>query len=114
MFVSVPPSVRTSPASGQVTARKGGSVTLECKASGNPVPSIRWTRKVSVKNCVIILNFLFGWFGVLEAKYDHVNYTFKIFVSILELLFGFLLSKFHSCIFKVSAWFITKENRIPL
>lgn len=45
-FFSVPPSVRMSPASGQVTARKGGSVTLECKASGNPVPSIRWTRKV--------------------------------------------------------------------
>ncbi|XP_044743694.1 lachesin-like isoform X2 [Chrysoperla carnea] len=43
--IMVPPSVRTSPASGQVTARKGGSVTLECKASGNPVPSIRWTRK---------------------------------------------------------------------
>ncbi|XP_044743903.1 lachesin-like [Chrysoperla carnea] len=43
--IMVPPSVRLSPASGQVTARKGGSVTLECKASGNPVPSIRWTRK---------------------------------------------------------------------
>lgn len=44
---SVPPSVRAVPSSGQITARKGGAVTLECKASGNPVPSIYWTKKVS-------------------------------------------------------------------
>ncbi|XP_039279416.1 limbic system-associated membrane protein isoform X1 [Nilaparvata lugens] len=43
--ILVPPSVRTSPASGQLTARKGGTVTLECKASGNPVPTILWSRK---------------------------------------------------------------------
>ncbi|RZF39683.1 hypothetical protein LSTR_LSTR012309, partial [Laodelphax striatellus] len=40
-----PPSIKTSPPTGQLTARKGGSVTLECKASGNPVPTIIWTRK---------------------------------------------------------------------
>lgn len=33
------------PTSGQLTARKGGAVTLECKASGNPVPTIYWTKK---------------------------------------------------------------------
>jgi len=44
---SVPPSIRMSPPNGQLKARKGGSITLECKASGNPVPSIHWTRKVS-------------------------------------------------------------------
>lgn len=43
--ILVPPSIRTSPASGQIRARKGGSITFECKASGNPVPSISWTRK---------------------------------------------------------------------
>lgn len=43
--ILVPPSIRTSPASGQLTARKGGTITLECKASGNPVPSIQWSRK---------------------------------------------------------------------
>lgn len=53
-FVSVPPSVRAVPTTGQLTARKGGAVTLECKASGNPVPSITWTKKVSVfKKCFI-------------------------------------------------------------
>ncbi|RZF46093.1 hypothetical protein LSTR_LSTR004806 [Laodelphax striatellus] len=43
--ILVPPSIRASPASGQLTARKGGTITLECKASGNPVPSISWSRK---------------------------------------------------------------------
>ncbi|CRK88608.1 CLUMA_CG002357, isoform A [Clunio marinus] len=43
--ILVPPSVRAVPSSGQITARKGGAVTLECKASGNPVPSIYWTKK---------------------------------------------------------------------
>lgn len=66
----VPPSVRAVPQTGQLTARKGGTITLECKASGNPgnytvqfiakfpktnftllflfipVPSIFWTKKV--------------------------------------------------------------------
>ncbi|XP_046382567.1 lachesin-like isoform X2 [Ischnura elegans] len=43
--ILVPPTIRSSPANGQVTVRKGGSITLECKASGNPVPTITWTRK---------------------------------------------------------------------
>uniref|UniRef100_A0A1B6E7S8 Ig-like domain-containing protein n=1 Tax=Clastoptera arizonana TaxID=38151 RepID=A0A1B6E7S8_9HEMI len=43
--ILVPPSIRTSPSSGQLTARKGGTITFECKASGNPVPSIVWSRK---------------------------------------------------------------------
>ncbi|XP_065202964.1 lachesin-like isoform X2 [Planococcus citri] len=43
--ILVPPSIRTTPSNGQLTARKGGSITLECKASGNPVPSILWSRK---------------------------------------------------------------------
>ena len=46
----VPPSVRAVPSGGQITARKGGAVTLECKASGNPVPSIYWMKKVKELN----------------------------------------------------------------
>ncbi|XP_017002962.3 igLON family member 5 isoform X1 [Drosophila takahashii] len=43
--ILVPPSVRAIPTSGQLQARKGGPITLECKGSGNPVPSIFWTKK---------------------------------------------------------------------
>lgn len=42
----VPPTLRAVPQNGQVAARKGSTVTLECKASGNPVPSIYWFKKV--------------------------------------------------------------------
>lgn len=41
----VPPTLRALPHNGQVTARKGSTVTLECKASGNPVPTIFWFKK---------------------------------------------------------------------
>uniref|UniRef100_A0A1A9WBQ4 Ig-like domain-containing protein n=1 Tax=Glossina brevipalpis TaxID=37001 RepID=A0A1A9WBQ4_9MUSC len=41
----VPPTLRALPHNGQVTARKGSTVTLECKASGNPVPTIYWFKK---------------------------------------------------------------------
>uniref|UniRef100_A0A8D8LHE8 Lachesin n=1 Tax=Cacopsylla melanoneura TaxID=428564 RepID=A0A8D8LHE8_9HEMI len=45
--ILVPPSIRTSPSNGQLTVRKGGTITLECKASGNPVPTIIWSKKES-------------------------------------------------------------------
>lgn len=41
----MPPTLRALPHNGQVTARKGSTVTLECKASGNPVPTIYWFKK---------------------------------------------------------------------
>lgn len=44
----VPPTLRAVPQNGQVAARKGSTVTLECKASGNPVPSIYWFKKVII------------------------------------------------------------------
>ncbi|XP_059607777.1 limbic system-associated membrane protein [Phlebotomus argentipes] len=43
--ILVPPTVRAVPQNGQVTARKGSTVTLECKASGNPVPSVFWYKR---------------------------------------------------------------------
>ncbi|CAD7081255.1 unnamed protein product [Hermetia illucens] len=43
--ILVPPTLRALPHNGQVTARKGSTVTLECKASGNPVPTIYWYKK---------------------------------------------------------------------
>jgi Immunoglobulin domain len=49
--ILVPPSVRPVPQNGQITARKGSSVTLECKASGNPVPNLYWHKKVRKYLC---------------------------------------------------------------
>ncbi|KAJ2941844.1 hypothetical protein O0L34_g10652 [Tuta absoluta] len=40
--VLVPPSVRASPESRHAAARRGGAAVLECRASGNPVPSVTW------------------------------------------------------------------------
>lgn len=40
----VPPSIMSEPRSGNVTVRKGTTVSLECKANGNPTPTVSWTR----------------------------------------------------------------------
>lgn len=50
--ILVPPTVRAHPETGHVTARKGSTVTLECKASGNPVPSISWVKRVTNPICI--------------------------------------------------------------
>lgn len=49
--ILVPPSVRPVPQNGQITARKASTVTLECKASGNPVPNLYWHKKVRKDFC---------------------------------------------------------------
>lgn len=57
-ILAVPPTLRAVPQNGQVSARKGSTVTLECKASGNPVPSIYWYKKVKqISNHNFIYNF---------------------------------------------------------
>lgn len=57
--ILVPPTVRAHPETGHVTARKGSTVTLECKASGNPVPSISWVKRVSFSLTDNIFFFFF-------------------------------------------------------
>lgn len=44
--VAVPPTVQSAVPKGQLTTRRGGTVTLTCTASGNPMPNILWTKKV--------------------------------------------------------------------
>lgn len=53
--ILVPPSIRSVPDHGLVTARQGNTVNLECKTSGNPVPTIHWFRKVSKVKRVLLL-----------------------------------------------------------
>ncbi|XP_065202669.1 limbic system-associated membrane protein-like isoform X2 [Planococcus citri] len=43
--VLVPPRIQRSKTGSMVEVRKGTMVTLDCEASGNPVPTITWTRK---------------------------------------------------------------------
>lgn len=43
---SVPPRIDYVSNEGEMQVKKGSTVTLQCKASGNPVPTITWTRKV--------------------------------------------------------------------
>ncbi|CAG9807795.1 unnamed protein product [Chironomus riparius] len=45
--ILVPPSVRSVPDHGIISARQGGTATLECKATGNPTPHIYWFRKTA-------------------------------------------------------------------
>ena len=44
-FVAVPPRIHYISSNGMVEVKKGTSVRLECKASGNPVPKITWSRR---------------------------------------------------------------------
>ena len=44
--IAVPPRVKPRPADGNIVVKKGTEVSLECDASGNPVPKISWTREV--------------------------------------------------------------------
>ena len=50
MNSTVPPRVRAKPEDGNIVVKKGTEVTLECSASGNPVPKVTWIRDVSIIN----------------------------------------------------------------
>lgn len=44
--VSVPPSIRADPPDGNYVVKKGRKIELKCMASGNPDPTITWSRQV--------------------------------------------------------------------
>ncbi|XP_054283466.1 MAM domain-containing glycosylphosphatidylinositol anchor protein 1-like [Macrosteles quadrilineatus] len=45
--VLAPPRIVSTAANSQLTARKGSSVTLTCSATGNPQPTVLWSKKDS-------------------------------------------------------------------
>ena len=49
-FFSVPPTIRPDPPDGNYVVKKGRKVELKCVASGNPDPTITWTRQVQFMN----------------------------------------------------------------
>jgi len=46
--VLVPPSVQAQPSNGKFVVRAGSTITLECRAQGNPMPRVAWTRQNSM------------------------------------------------------------------
>lgn len=46
-FFLVPPRIIGITSNGKVSAKKGSDVTLQCNSTGNPPPTITWSRKVS-------------------------------------------------------------------
>ena len=47
-LLSVPPRVKPRPEDGNIVVKKGTEVTLECSASGNPLPVITSNREVKL------------------------------------------------------------------
>ncbi|XP_076841976.1 secreted immunoglobulin domain 4 [Brachyhypopomus gauderio] len=53
LAIKQPPKVRVKPYN-QVTVRLGGSVSLECQASGKPRPSITWLKQEAGRETVLV------------------------------------------------------------
>ena len=64
-FFAVPPTIRADPPDGNYVVKKGRKVELKCVASGNPDPTITWTRQVS-HTCYFLTLELF-YVGVLRG-----------------------------------------------
>ena len=48
-FHLVPAYVEPQPTDGKFVVRKGSTITLSCRATGNPLPTVTWQRKVRKK-----------------------------------------------------------------
>ncbi|XP_066144247.1 limbic system-associated membrane protein-like isoform X1 [Euwallacea fornicatus] len=46
--ILVPPRIHYVTSGGRVEVKKGSTVRLECKSSGNPVPKVTWSRKNNI------------------------------------------------------------------
>ena len=60
LYVAVPPSIRPDPPDGNYVVKKGRKVELKCIASGNPDPTITWTRQVLLEVLTLLFHFIFA------------------------------------------------------
>lgn len=69
----MPPNIDDSQSSSDAIIREGANVSLTCKATGSPTPSIRWKRddgsKISINKSLS---------GKNPLNYKDVNYIFKM------------------------------------
>ena len=49
-YFIVPAYVEPQPTDGKFVVRKGSTITLSCRATGNPMPTVTWQRKVTQQN----------------------------------------------------------------
>ncbi|XP_049533221.1 lachesin-like isoform X2 [Anopheles darlingi] len=63
LHVVVPPNIDDSVSSSDVIVREGANVTLRCKATGSPPPSIKWKRDDNTKIAITRNNSVLEWEG---------------------------------------------------
>lgn len=88
-FISVPPSLQILPPSGQVVTRKGGPVSFECKANGNPPPTVQWSKKVDEVTLIyFIINSSFKpyyWTIWVNVSYNfHLRFRMVYFLLVYK------------------------------
>ncbi|XP_055546395.1 lachesin-like [Wyeomyia smithii] len=67
LHVVVPPNIDDSVSSSDVIVREGANVTLRCKATGSPPPSIKWKRDDNTKITITKNNSVLEWEGDVLA-----------------------------------------------
>ncbi|XP_038111519.1 lachesin isoform X2 [Culex quinquefasciatus] len=63
LHVVVPPNIDDSVSSSDLIVREGANVTLRCKATGSPPPSIKWKRDDGTKITITRNNSVTDWEG---------------------------------------------------
>ena len=57
-YFIVPAYVEPQPTDGKFVVRKGSTITLSCRATGNPMPTVTWQRKVTQEKYHVICQIL--------------------------------------------------------
>ena len=57
-YFVVPAYVEPQPTDGKFVVRKGSTITLSCRATGNPMPTVTWQRKVTQEKYHVICQVL--------------------------------------------------------